>query len=210
MKFDLHVSFDLDGTLIDSLGLMEEGWMYATSRLGIDVRFSEYKKYIGMPFKEIVKRLGLEGECKDLYDLYFGFNYNNMEMIQLNDGAEDLLSYLDAREIGWSIITSKPRINAIAILDQFNINANYLVCPDDVANGKPYPDSMDVLKKMASIECAKIYYVGDMLSDLQFSIESDVDYIHYVSDEANNLSKNIMNKYYRVDKLMQIREIVDK
>ena len=109
MKDNIHISFDLDGTLIDSLDLMEESWKYATSKLDINIRFVDYKKYIGIPFKEIINKLGLEDEYQVIYDYYFEFSRDNIDKIKLNLETESIIQYLDSYDIEWSIITSKPK-----------------------------------------------------------------------------------------------------
>ena len=45
-----HISFDLDGTLIESKKLMNEAWDYATKKLSIHCDFANYESYIGLPF----------------------------------------------------------------------------------------------------------------------------------------------------------------
>ena len=54
-----HVAFDLDGTLVDSIPVMKVAWEASVSTLNIDCSFSEYKKYIGVPFPRILELLNL-------------------------------------------------------------------------------------------------------------------------------------------------------
>jgi len=109
MSNDIHISFDLDGTLINSINLMEKSWANTTSKLGIFTRFSEYKKYIGIPFENIIENLGLMSDYQDIYNSYFDFNNKNISEIQLNSEAINIFQYLDRENISWSIITSKPK-----------------------------------------------------------------------------------------------------
>jgi len=209
MKDNIHISFDLDGTLIDSLDLMEESWKYATSKLDINIRFVDYKKYIGMPFKEIINKLGLEDEYQVIYDYYFEFSRDNIDKIKLNLETESIIQYLDSYDIEWSIITSKPKDRTLEILDYFKIKSKYIICPEDVIKGKPNNDSIVKLKQIAGIKTdVEVYYVGDMLSDLQFAIESDIHYIHYVGGIDSCFSEDIMNNYYKINNLSEIKELL--
>ena len=50
------ILFDFDGVLIDSLPAMEIAWESVQNKFGILNTFVDYKKYIGLPFKEIKYR----------------------------------------------------------------------------------------------------------------------------------------------------------
>ena len=52
-----HLCFDLDGTLIDSLSLMSKSWGQVQKDFNVNQSFKEYKKYIGIPFDEILALL---------------------------------------------------------------------------------------------------------------------------------------------------------
>ena len=54
-----HIIFDLDGTLINSLPIMEKAWKVVTDTFNLNISFYEYKKYTGLPFDTIMNKLGL-------------------------------------------------------------------------------------------------------------------------------------------------------
>ena len=54
------ILFDFDGVLIDSLPAMEIAWKSVQNKFGILNTFIDYKKYIGLPFKEILKQLNID------------------------------------------------------------------------------------------------------------------------------------------------------
>jgi len=207
---DIHISFDLDGTIVDSLYLMEEAWIFTTKKLSLNVRFNEYKKYIGTPFRDIINSLNLSCDYNEIYDLYFGYIKDHQNKIKLFPEVEYIIDYLESRGIEWSIITSKPRLRAISILNLFSINPKYLICPEDVCKGKPNNDSINLLKDMAKIsKNTKIFYVGDMLTDLKFSVESNIEYIHVSTGIGKCLDNRILNRFYRIDSISEIKHILD-
>ena len=209
MKPNTHIAFDLDGTLINSIDLMQKSWNHATSKLGINVRFSQYREYIGIPFRDIIKKLNLEDDDNELYKLYFEFNKKHCSEINLNNGVKEIIEYLNISNIKWSIITSKPKESSLEILKCFNLVPEYIICPEDVTNGKPNNESIIKLKERANLKHnTKIYYVGDMLSDLLFSVESNVEYIHYAGGIDGPLNANIMNNFHQIDDLMEIKSIM--
>ena len=56
MKKKKLIIFDLDGVLINSIKNMEYALDNTNKKLGLNLKFNEYKKYIGLPFFEILKK----------------------------------------------------------------------------------------------------------------------------------------------------------
>ena len=52
--------FDLDGVLIDSIPNMRYALKHTSSFLKLKLSFYKYKKYIGLPFEEIMKNMGVK------------------------------------------------------------------------------------------------------------------------------------------------------
>ena len=52
--------FDLDGVLIDSKHMMSQAWQMCELEHKLEQPFSEYFKHIGMPFKDILKTIGIK------------------------------------------------------------------------------------------------------------------------------------------------------
>ena len=51
------ILFDLDGVLINSIKNMEISWDYCKKKYNLEIDFSSYKKFIGLPFNDILKNL---------------------------------------------------------------------------------------------------------------------------------------------------------
>ena len=66
-----HISFDLDGTLINSIPVMQQAWSETMFELGLAVGFKEYKKYIGLPFSQIIEKFGMGKIENEIESLYF-------------------------------------------------------------------------------------------------------------------------------------------
>ena len=126
MKDNIHLSFDLDGTLINSIPLMKLSWENVSAKLNLGIGWEVYRKNIGLPFSQICKNLSLEGIESEVYDLYFRFNQNNVDKIKPMDGLKDLTKWMDMSNVDWSIITSKPKITTNAILELLDLNPKFL------------------------------------------------------------------------------------
>ena len=200
----LHLSFDLDGTLINSLPLY-----------GLKIGWSQFKMQIGLPFVEICKNLGVEDLSEDLHRDYFNFNLENIEKIEAMPGLDVLLDWLLDNNIEWSIITSKPRVTALPILAKFSLSPLVALFCDDTQKGKPNIDPANLLK--LKIQNGKeIYYIGDSIVDHIFSVNAGFKFIHFTPEveEDYNLSASnsssglVLNPYLKVKSLSDIPNIL--
>ena len=205
MTDNIHISFDLDGTMINSLPLMKLSWENVNSRLNLGIGFEEYRKNIGLSFSQICKNLSLERLELEAYDLYFKFNQENIDKIKPINGLKECIEWMSVSNIDWSIITSKPKITTMPILKLFDLNPKVLITADDVENGKPYIDSSHLLTSQLSDNINKIYYVGDTTIDHLFAVNSGFEFI-----EFNQLLENkyILNKRLVISNLAEIKNII--
>lgn len=209
MHNKIHIAFDLDGTLIDSIPLMRLSWENVNSKLNLCIGWESYSRNIGLPFQEICKNLNIEDLEKEVRDLYFNFNNSNIHEIKPMKGLHDCISWLESENIDWSIITSKPGLTTKPILKRFNLKPRVVITSTDVKNGKPNPESSDLLiKKIDNKTVKKIYYVGDTNIDHLFSINSNFEFIEFISEhDRDNLlkSKLILNNRHIVSDLAKIQ-----
>jgi len=179
MTDNIHLSFDLDGTLIDSIPLMKLSWENVNTRLNLGIGFEAYRKNIGLPFSQICKNLSLEEIESEVYDLYFKFNQENVDKIKPINGLKEFVDWMNVSNIDWSIITSKPKITTVPILELFDLNPKVLITADDVENGKPRIESSQLLTSQLNDKINKIYYVGDSTIDHLFAIDSGFEFIEF-------------------------------
>ena len=203
-----HISFDLDATLIDSYSVMHQAWSETMFELGLAVGFDGYKRYVGLPFSQIMEKLGLEKIESEIKVLYFKKTKKYADQINEVQGAHDVLGWCKKNKITTSIITSKPRANAKAIISKKKLNVDYVITGDDLKNGKPFPEpGLKVLKKF-NINAENMLYVGDMIFDLQFAQNLGAHFIHFTNEGENSLPKNLVNNVNSISKLIEIKQIV--
>jgi phosphoglycolate phosphatase-like HAD superfamily hydrolase len=205
MNSNVHISFDLDGTLIDSIPLMRESWENVNSKLGFGIGWEAYKKNIGLPFAQICKNLLIENMHHEIHELYFKFNQENIDKIKPMNGLQGCIDWLMLNNIDWSIITSKPKKTTIPILELFDLNPSVLITACDVETGKPNLESSQLLISQLSDKINKIYYVGDTTIDHLFAINSGFDFIEFSESSANPF---ILNFRHVISNLTDIQNIV--
>lgn len=202
MTSNIHVSFDLDGTLIDSIPLMKESWENVNNKLNLKVGWDQYKVNIGLHFDEICNNLKLEYDKEKIRETYFEYNKNNIDKIKLMPGVKSLLADLHDNNISWSIITSKPRCTTTNIIKHFKFQPEIVICSDDINRGKPNHASADLLhEKLGNQNFETIYYVGDTVVDHLFAINSGFKFIQF-RHEPENLTSAEKSLILRNDQLI--------
>jgi beta-phosphoglucomutase-like phosphatase (HAD superfamily)/CMP-N-acetylneuraminic acid synthetase len=162
-----HVSFDLDGVLIDSLSVMESAWYYACSRHNLDINFDLYKQHIGKSFAIILESLSIPRGLHDSIATDYEFMAaEGIASIQPFTGSKDLILYLQSKGIKVSVVTSKARQRALATLSSVFLGVKFdsVVTPSDVGShrGKPCPDTILLACIQTGCSPSETVYIGDM------------------------------------------------
>lgn len=180
MKY-LLVLFDLDGVLIDSRTNMEAAWSHVCTTHGLDIPFERYFAEIGLPFAEIVRRIGALDSGLDAADLaatYSAGSVARFDLIRPYDGIGMLLKSLrdDATCIG--VVTSKDADRTSRAIDIIGTPFDTVCAPAPGLAGKPAPDQL--LAAAASIGVAPVdaVYIGDMAVDLAAARNAGMGYVH--------------------------------
>lgn len=203
-----HISFDLDGTLINSFPIMKQAWAETMLELGLAVGFDSYKKYIGIPFRNIINNLSLSGVKNEIEILYFSKTKKLSNQIKLTEYAKEILFWCKKSGFSTSIITSKPRKNAELIILEKKLEVDILICGDDMKGFKPYPDpGLKILDKL-NLSANDVLYIGDMIYDLQFSQNLGAHFFHFSNYEENMLPSNLVNNVKTISNLMEIKELI--
>lgn len=178
-----HISFDLDGVLIDSLSLMEEAWDYSMKELNLDYSFSEYKKGIGIPFFSILDQIGVPKEFQQpIADLYNDYSKKNIHKIDTDPTIASQLERLKLLGVKLSVVTSKAKIRAHEIIDKVFGNELFdcIICPEDVPSGrgKPSPDAILLTCSYLGVDPFNTIYIGDMDVDREAAVRAGAHFVY--------------------------------
>ena len=181
------VSFDFDGVLIDSKPAMEVAWKSVQYEFNIKNSFTEYQKYIGLPFKNILMKLKINPELfTSISNHYFLKTSENKNLIKLNPYTYEILKWLNSRKILTSIVTSKDKIRTFELVELFNLNINLVVTPELTQRGKPFADPILYANKILNTNTKNTLFIGDMRSDMQCAKNSKCKYLHYMNGYGSN------------------------
>ena len=172
--------FDIAGTLIEDHNEVADAFFEALRANHIDVTDDEIKEWKGSSKRQVITHFVERqfGKCRNLplidrtYN-EFRFNleqrYGNGGIVKIA-GIEETLNWLRARNIKLGTTTGFYREVRDRILrelkweSRFDVN----VCSDDVANGRPAPDMINLVMNQTGIsDAARVLTIGDTPLDLQ-------------------------------------------
>jgi len=169
------ILFDLDGTLLDTAPDLGLALNMQRERHGLQaLPQSEIRPYASHGSKGLLA-LGFDITPDDA-----SFDAMRIEYLALYDevfkrapvlfeGMEQLLATIEARNLGWGVVTNKPRRFTEPLLREIGLydRAACVVCCDDAERAKPYPDTLFLACDQARILPSNAIYIGDAERDIQ-------------------------------------------
>jgi len=166
------VTFDLDGTLIDSTEAIVDSFNHTFDTIG-DARPSleAIVETISLPLEDSLRQLSPR-DTATLIPIFRAY-YEEIaaERTFLLPGVEEALSRLSEAGMPIGLATSKLRKFAEMLLDHFGV-LRYFECrigPDDVAKRKPHPEALLKAAAGLGVAPASMVYVGDSPIDVEAS-----------------------------------------
>ena len=142
------VVFDLDGTLLDTEPLYRAAFHAALDEFGACLDQTDYTRLVGVPSTDrkilLAAMLGDGFPVMPFLEAYYRHRAAQVEAgIPVKAGVAEALSCLDRADIPYAVATSASAHTARTHLAQAGLLHRFaaVVTRDDVANGKPAPDS---------------------------------------------------------------------
>lgn len=169
------IVFDLDGTLVDTVGDRIEAWTAAFDERSIPVDRAQLEPMIGMDGRMLARQVArtaaralADAEVEEL-DRRAGelFDERNRDPRPL-PGARELLSRLDTLGITWAIATSsRPEQVARSVAALGVPGRPRIVDGSRVEHAKPAPDLLLLAARELGTDPRGTWYVGDSTWDMQ-------------------------------------------
>ena len=183
------VTFDLDGTLLDTAqdfflavntlrdkyGIEEADFNEVRSRISEGaISLASYAMRIDYK-SDSKEELIEDGQLKankdlelfrlELLDIYKKCSIKNTSIFE---GIDLVLNSLNDREVCWGIVTNKPRFFAEDIVEATlgTYEPAFLICPDDTGKRKPSPEGLKLACKKTNIFPEDSIYIGDHSIDI--------------------------------------------
>ena len=203
MKLKLIV-FDLDGVLINSLPNMIYSWNKVRRKFKIDNQFTEFYKFIGLEFYEILENLKIKK--KDFLKIkkaYSKFSNEGSNRIQLYKNVKKTLLKLN-KITPLAILTSKDKARTKKILKKLlsEINFQSVQSPTKKFRSKPSSDLLLKLIAENNVNLDQVLFIGDSVYDYQMAKRSHVKFI-YAKYGYSNLNNNKMNTINSINQIFK-------
>lgn len=132
-------------------------------------------------------------------------------------GIQEALTHLHKHDIPWGIVTNKPHTYTQPILAALDLQPppKLVICPEDVANTKPHPESLLLACERLGCETGEVIYVGDHQRDIDCGkaagsctiaaaygyVADDLDAAAWEADHLINSAHELLDliEHYRQD-----------
>lgn len=163
------VLWDLDGTLVDSIGLIVQSYQHAfTAVLGHGWDEAEIRSWIGQSLIGSMRKASPD-HADEIFAAYHEWNNANTErLLRVIPGIPALLGALTAAGVRGGVVTSKREGPAHWALRLAGIDdaVPLLVSHDDVDEHKPSPKPLLLGASRLGVEPGRCVYIGDSPVDI--------------------------------------------
>ena len=199
------IIFDLDGVLINSIKNMRFALNRTSKKMGIQLNFKEYIKYLGLPFEEIMKKMKINKNVIKIKKNYEKFSEKNLDKIIIKKNIINELKHLKkSHEL--SVFTSKNRRRTLKILKKYKL-FKCIISADDVKKGKPNPEGLKKIISYFKTNKKNCVYVGDSLYDYRASNSINIKYLHASWGYDKKLFKR--RNFKKINKIRDISKILN-
>lgn len=164
------VLFDLDGTLIDSIGLIVKSAQFAFAQCGLDCPSEkDWLTGVGRPLPVMFQHFA-PGHEEPLIAAYREFQMANHDLlIAIYPGVLEMLTTLAARGHPMAIVTSKTNVLALRGLVHTGIDQFFetVVGMDSCKRHKPDPEPVQIALERLGREPEGAFFVGDSIHDIE-------------------------------------------
>lgn len=168
------VFFDLDGTLINTLGDISNSYNKALEHFGIEIHTeSDYRSFVGNGSYVLCQRLCGE-KHRDKVDLVNSiaqkiYKENPTEFSYPYEGIEDAVEVLESRGVKCCLLSNKPDAITQKIIDDFFPKERFELVSGLIEGKKAKPDEEYLLEmcKAIDVDPRNCIYLGDSEVDIQ-------------------------------------------
>jgi HAD superfamily hydrolase (TIGR01509 family) len=205
------IIFDLDGTLIDTVGIHAASWVIAFEANGYKVGINEVEPLIGMAGKRIVKKLLDKEGFRRLSSITSCKNRVYLEMVEearLFPRVQETLCMLSGADLRLALATSTLSHVLSRVLERFCLAEFFdtIVAGDEVTRGKPSPEIFMRVFERLGLDPHLGAVVGDTEYDILPAIRTGATSIMITHGRRRELA---VRPDYVIDELPDLLRILE-
>ena len=182
MRYDTFI-FDLDGTLLDTLGDLAASVNYALRCHGMpEHSLDDVRRFVGNGVRRLMERAIPEGAENPLFDEAFAtfrqyYMAHSLDTTRPYDGIPETLAALRARGCHIAVVSNKMMAATVELCRHFFPDAVEVAIGEDEAEGirkKPAPDTVFAALNALDLPMESAVYVGDSDVDIQTAANAGI------------------------------------
>jgi HAD superfamily hydrolase (TIGR01509 family) len=186
------IIFDLDGTLVDTVGTRVDSWMDVFPAYGIDPQPEFLAPLMGSDGRLLARMTaehygvalapGVDAEI----DIAAGTRFRELNAHpKALPAATEILEVLTARGMPWAVATSSQPEDARESVASLALGTLPLICDGaDVEHAKPAPDLLLKAASLLDVEPSEAWYVGDSRWDMVAAVAAEMAAIAVMTGET--------------------------
>lgn len=165
------IFFDWDGTLADTIPCLFAAHNHVRTTFGLDLwTMEDFYHYMKFSSRELYPRL-YEGKAEEAFKILYDFVHDNqIEMLEVKPGAQELLEFVATTNIPSGIVSNKMHHSLLREVEHLGWDKLVSVSlgAGQAARDKPEADPILLAIERADldIDIKDIWYVGDTITDM--------------------------------------------
>jgi len=187
------ILLDLDGTLANSLNVMQKAFILFVIEFKLDSVQHSFDEFNGPPIREIIKimkyRFSLNYSEEYLEDFYMKILLKLYAQVEIAEGAIEFIRKAKVNNCKIGLVTSSSREIVVHWLTKKEIfnEIDFLVCCNDVTYGKPNPEPYLQAINLSENDVNDIIAVEDSLHGAQSAISAGLQ-VYQIKNDSNIFS----------------------
>lgn len=212
------IVFDLDGTLVDTVGTRVDAWMAVFPRFGIQPEPDFLAPLMGSDGKLLARTVAehydvaLQPGDDARIDAEAGeeFRVLNAEPRAL-PGAHEVLEWLTDRGLPWAVATSSLPDDARESVASLGLRSMPLICDGaDVDHAKPAPDLLFKAAHLLEVDPAGTWYVGDSRWDMLAADAAGMRAIAVLTGATSEADLRVAGAHEVYPTLLELRSVLPR
>lgn len=167
------VLFDLDGTLVNSLGDLAGGVNFVLSEMGYPVHsVEEFKYFAGDGIPKMIERAlpenartdSIKKECVGRFLEYYSQHF--ADSTRLYHGIDELLTALKNQSMKIAVVSNKAQEMADNVVGKIVGNVDFVIGKREGLPAKPDPAALLLAAEKLGVDCRECVFLGDSGMDM--------------------------------------------